>query len=272
MDDDVQPVTLSPPTPFNYAEHEDDDTMKRKTMENVQPLSPPTPFNYAEHETDNDGEVNMQMVNRKIGREVQTVSSTVEQNNNTTQSANRDEEEEDDVVQTRQAITETDETNFNDSATIASRSMIIQASVHRAASLEQNVPVYQEQGEYAAIIPEAFLVEPEEPKEIEPIIVSGEAIPLLPWYKQTRTYIFIGVFVIVVLGLGIGLGLRPNKDVSPEIIFAPIPTPNPSVSLQPSSLPSEEPEEPSYSPSISSAPSPVPSLYLTGYIMNKMWH
>ena len=62
MNDDVQPVTLSPPTPFNYAEHEDD-AIKRRAMENVEPatLSPPTPFNYAEHETDNDEEVNMQM-------------------------------------------------------------------------------------------------------------------------------------------------------------------------------------------------------------------
>jgi len=296
MDDDVQPVTLSPPTPFNYAEHEDDDTIKRRAMENVEPatlspptpfnyteheddatmkrramenvepanLSPPTPFNYAENETDNDEEVNMQMVNRKIGREVRTVSSTVEQNDNTTQSANRDEEEEDDVVQTRQAITETDETNFNDSATLPSRSMVIQASVHRAISMEQNVPVYQEQGEYAAIIPEAFLVEPQEdePKEVvEPIIVSGEAIPLLPWYRQPRTYIFIGLFVVVVLGLGIGLGLRPDKVVNPEVVVA-LPTFTPSVSLQPSSSPSEEPEVPSYAPTISSAPSPIPSTLL----------
>ena len=61
--ENVEPATLSPPTPFNYAEHEDDATMKRRAMENVEPanLSPPTPFNYAEHETDNDEEVNMQM-------------------------------------------------------------------------------------------------------------------------------------------------------------------------------------------------------------------
>ena len=240
------------------AQAQSDDISKKKILDDInQPtntLNPPTPFNYVEHETDNEEEVNMQMVNRKIGREIQAVSSTVEQNNNTTQTPNENRDGEEDMPQPPTTV---NETNFNDSASLLSRSMIIQASVHRAVSLEQNVPVYQEQGEYAAIIPEAFLVEPEEQKEIEPIIISGEAELISPWYKQIRTYIFIGLFVIVVLGLGIGLGLRPNK-----VVVAPIPTSTPSVSSQPSSSPSEELEEPSYSPSISSAPSPVPSTLL----------
>lgn len=245
----------TPRDDFLVAQAQSDDISKKKILDDInQPtntLNPPTPFNYAEHEDDNDNEqIDIQMVNRKIGREVseQPIPSA---DDSTVPHTNRVNEEQDMPQPPRIAIRrDTDKTD--DSATISPRSMIIQASVHRAVSLEQNVPVYHEQGEYAAIIPEAFLVEPqEEPKEVEPIIVSGEAELILPWYKQLRTYIFIGLFVIVVLGLGIGLGLKP-----PNVVDR---TSEPSVSLQPSISPSEVP---SYEPTISSAPSPVPTTLL----------
>jgi len=247
----------TPRDDFLVAQAQSDDISKKKILDDInQPtntLNPPTPFNYVEHEDDNDKEqVDIQMVNRKIGREVseQPIPTA---DDSTVPHTNRVNEEQDMPQPPRIAIRrDTDKTD--DSATISPRSMIIQASVHRAVSLEQNVPVYQEQGEYAAIIPEAFLVEPqeEEPKEVvEPIIISGEAELILPWYKQIRTYIFIALFVIVVLGLGIGLGLK-----EPNIVDR---TSEPSVSLQPSISPSEVP---SYEPTISSAPSPVPTTLL----------
>ena len=247
----------TPQDDFSLAQAQSDDISKKKILDDninqpTNSLNPPTPFTYTEHEDDNDNEqIDIQMVNRKIGREVseQPIPTA---DDSTVPHTNRVNEEEDTTQHPTVAIRrDTDKTD--ESATLSPRSMIIQASVHRAVSLEHHVPVYQEQGEYAAIIPEAFLVEPEEdPKEVvEPIIVSGEAELILPWYKQPRTYIFIGLFVIVVLGLGIGLGLK-----EPNIVDR---TSEPSVSLQPSISPSEVP---SYAPTISSAPSPVPTTLL----------
>ena len=247
----------TPRDDFLVAQAQSDDISKKKILDDInQPsntLNPPTPFNFVEHEDDNENEqIDIQMVNRKIGREVSAAQPIPTADDSTVPHTNRVNEEED-IVQLPTVAIRRDTDKTDDSATISPRSMIIQASVHRAVSLEQNVPVYQEQGEYAAIIPEAFLVEPEEdPKEVvEPIIISGEAELILPWYKQLRTYIFIGLFVIVVLGLGIGLGLK-----EPNIVDR---TSEPSVSLQPSISPSEVP---SYAPTISSAPSPVPTTLL----------
>jgi len=243
----------TPRDDFLVAQAQSDDISKKKILDDInQPtntLSPPTPYNYVEHEDDKDNEqIDIQMVNRKIGREV-LEQSVPTADDSTIPHTNRVNEEEDMPQTPTVAIRRDTDKTDDDSATIS----FIQASVHRAVSLEQNVPVYQEQGEYAAIIPEAFLVEPEEESKevVEPIIVSGEAELILPWYKQPRTYIFIGLFVIVVLGLGIGLGLK-----EPNIVDR---TSEPSVSLQPSISPSGVP---SYVPTISSAPSPVPTTLL----------
>ena len=51
-----------------------DDISKKKILDDINQqntLNPSTPFNYVEHEDDNDNEqIDIQMVNRKIGREV----------------------------------------------------------------------------------------------------------------------------------------------------------------------------------------------------------
>ena len=122
----------------------------------------------------------------------------------------------------------------------------------------------QEQTEYAAIIPEAFLVvqnsSVDDSKERvaaaveqQPIIVSGYAEPLLPWWKQTRTRVLLGLFILCVTVMAIILGVRKPQTIIIDATSAP------SISLVPSVSPSDIP---SYAPSISSAPSPLPTTLL----------
>ena len=76
----------------------------------------------------------------------------------------------------------------------------------QALDVDQTVD-QEQQGKFAAIIPEAFLVE--ESEHDQPIVISGHAQPLIiiPWWKETRLKVLIGLIVIVVLSIILGLTL-----------------------------------------------------------------
>jgi len=121
----------------------------------------------------------------------------------------------------------------------------------------------EQQGKFAAIIPEAFLVE--ESEHDQPIVISGHAQPLIliPWWKETRLKLLIGLIMIAVLSIILGLTLSSynTKTVTDVqvVIQSVIASDSPSVSLQPSSSPSNVP---SMEPSSSSVPSPFPTTLL----------
>jgi len=119
----------------------------------------------------------------------------------------------------------------------------------------------EQQGKFAAIIPEAFLVE--EDDHDQRIVISGHAEPLIPWWKETRLKLLIGLIVIVVLSIILGLTLSSynTKTVTDVqvVIQSVIASDSPSVTLQPSSSPSNFP---SNEPSSSSVPSPFPTTLL----------
>jgi len=121
----------------------------------------------------------------------------------------------------------------------------------------------EQQGKFAAIIPEAFLVE--EDDHDQRIVISGHAEPLIliPWWKETRLKVLIGLIVVAVLSIILGLTLSSynTKTVTDVqvVIQSVIASESPSVSLQPSSSPSNIP---SMEPSSSSWPSPFPTTLL----------
>jgi len=131
-------------------------------------------------------------------------------------------------------------------------------------TLDVDQTIDQEQlGKFAAIIPEAFLVE--ESEHDQPIVISGHAQPLIliPWWKETRLKVLIGLIVVAVLSIILGLTLSSynTKTVTDVqvVIQSVIASESPSVSLQPSSSPSNIP---SMEPSSSSWPSPSPTTLL----------
>jgi len=127
--------------------------------------------------------------------------------------------------------------------------------------VETVVGQHQEQNnEYAAIIPEAFLVSDEEREDQQPVIISGYAEALVPWWKQTRTKLLVGTFIVCIAVLSITLGVTLSSDDTTEVVKIQTQTvlasSPPSSSFTPSAVPSYVPTA---IPSMSHVPSPLPT-------------
>ena len=130
----------------------------------------------------------------------------------------------------------------------------------QALDVDQTID-QEPQGKFAAIIPEAFLVE--EAEYDQPIVISGHAEPLIPWWKETGLKVLISLIVVAVLSITLGLTLSSynTKTVTDVqvVIQSVIASDSPSTSYEPSSTPSNVP---SMEPSSSSGPSPFPTTLL----------
>ena len=202
---------------------------------------------------EDDEEASMKMViSRKVRRANQTKSTTANSDadelyhNNPPDVAPTNNESDDDD----------DDKDSQDGNEVSANPVAVSPDVAVADQQQQ------EQNEYAAIIPEAFLVSDEEREDQQPVIISGYAEALVPWWKQTRTKILLGTFVVCVAVLSVTLGviLSSNDDtttakevVKIQTVIASSP---PSSSFIPSAAPSHIPTT---GPSISHAPTPFPT-------------
>ena len=255
----------------------DDTKLVEKKLEAEQTTTPNQTHHVSVAE-DEDEEVNMRMVNAKIGRQDNNNdfgrrtynTAPPRPSSQSQQSSSRDDHRRTyNTAPPRIVMSPPAQQPERNETAEDGNNMIIDASVvNYQQQLQQQQQQQQEQNEeYAAIIPEAFLVESqhdndkEEHEQHEPIIISGYATPLeeqevVPWYKQTFVRVLIGLFILIVTGLSIGFALRPP----PETITVTINTTSvPSVSTYPSYSPSSMP---SMVPSTSSMPTLVPTTLL----------
>ena len=88
-------------------------------------------------------------------------------------------------------------------------------------------------------IPDAYLVENDGDQQIEDIVISGYAEPLLPWWKKKRVVFSLLFFAaaVVAIAAGVGVSLSRKSAAAASATQGPTASAYPSSSLAPSSSP-----------------------------------
>ena len=205
---------LSPPTPFNFAEFEDEDDddalvkkMAKEDLMNQKPAAAEVmPDNYSVYAPSSRQDIEIQESNINRG------------DGSGNRRGWRDIESQTQPVQTQQGGNITGSSNNN-----ASNDMI-QANITTT-----DMQFIADEGKEDIHIPEAFLVDDISVYDERTIY---DATPTLPWWKQTRTKFLLAFVLLLLAVMAIVLGVELNKDRSvTQFVKA---TASPSISVMPS--------------------------------------